>query len=263
MLILLPPSEGKAAPSRRGRPTRTETLTFPELTATREAIREALIRASAGADALEVLGVSPGLAAEVARNRDLADLPARPAMEIYTGVLYDALDFAGLSPTGRRRAARSLLVQSALWGPVGPRDRIAPYRLSMGTTLPGIGPLARAWRAVLDPVLSEAVGTGVLVDCRSSTYAAAWQPPVDVARRCVAVRVFTEEAGRRTVVSHQAKHTRGLVARWLLESPSLPKRPEHVAAVVAAHARCVLVDLGRKGHVLDVIQPPLRQAQGA
>lgn len=262
MLILLPPSEGKATPARRGRPTNPETLTFPELAATRDAIRRALIEASAGTDAHEVLGVSSGLADEVARNRDLADLPARPAMEIYTGVLYDALDFAGLSTSARRRAARSLLVQSALWGPVGPRDRIAPYRLSMATSLPGVGPLARAWRQVLDPVLTEAVGTGVLVDCRSSTYAAAWQPTVDVARRTVAVRVFTEDAGRRTVVSHQAKHTRGLVARWLLESPTRPKRPEHVAAVVAAHAPCELVDLGRKGHVLDVIQPPLRQAQG-
>ncbi|MDX6322467.1 MAG: uncharacterized protein QOF52_2325, partial [Propionibacteriaceae bacterium] len=199
MLILLPPSESKAAPRRRGTPVDLATLSAPELAETREAILTELMKVSAEPDAADVLGVSSGRLAEVRRNVDLDRLPRAPTMKVYAGVLYDALDFATLSAAARRRAGRSLRVQSALWGPVGPADLIAPYRLSMATTLPRLGSLARLWRGVLDPVMAKLAGSGVIVDCRSASYAAAWQPSGEAVRRSVAIRVFTEAAGRRTV----------------------------------------------------------------
>lgn len=253
MLILVPPSEGKAAPARRGRPVDLGSLSNPELTETRIVVRQALLAASAHPEAIELLGVTPGLAAEVAQNLLIESLPAAPAMAVYTGVLYAALDYPSLSPAAKRRASRSLSVQSALWGPVGPADRIAPYRLAMGANLPGVGSLAARWRAVLDPVLTSAAGSGVIVDCRSAPYAAAWRPRGELARRTVAVRVSTEVGGRRSVVSHLAKHTRGLVARWLLEAPVTPRTPAAVAETIARQLRCELVDLGRPGYALEVL----------
>lgn len=253
MLILLPPSEGKAAPARRGTPVGLDRLSHPELTDLRLELRDALVKVSGHADGLRVLGVGPGQADEVERNTRLAELPAAPAAKVYTGVLYDALDYAGLSPAARRRANRAVRVQSALWGPVGLTDRIAPYRLSMGVTLPGIGPLARAWRSRLGPVLGELAGPGVVVDCRSSTYVSAWLPERPAIDRYVAVRVFAEVDGRRVAISHMAKHTRGLVARLLLESGARPRKPSDVADLVAAEYRCELVDQGRRGFALDVI----------
>ena len=255
MLILLPPSEGKAAPRRRGRPVDLDTLGLPELTATRAAVRDALVAASGAPDALAVLGVGESLRPEVEQNTRLAATPAAGALEVYTGVLFDALDFATLSAAAKRRAGRGLRVQSALWGPVGPADRITPYRLSMAVTLPGLGPLARVWRAVLPGPMAALAGEGVVVDCRSSTYAAAWVPAGDAARQLLAVRVFTEVAGRRTVVSHLAKHTRGQVARVLLEHPGRLRTVADVAAAVAGNGhRCELVDHGRRGYSLDVLR---------
>jgi cytoplasmic iron level regulating protein YaaA (DUF328/UPF0246 family) len=254
VLILLPPSEGKAAPRRRGRPVELEALSVPELTPTRRAVLDALVRVSARPDALELLGLGPALRPEVERNRTLSTSPAMSALETYTGVLYDALDFTTLSTTGRRRATRALRVQSALWGPVGPADRITPYRLSMGTNLPGLGPLTRLWRPVLERPMAALAGDEVVVDCRSATYSGAWLPSGAAARRLVGVRVLTEIAGRRTVVSHLAKHTRGEVARLLLEHPDRLRTVEHVAAAVAARHRCDLVDHGRRGFSLDVLR---------
>lgn len=253
MLILLPPSEGKAEPTRRGRPVEPDRLSHPELAEARIAVRDALIKASGHADALSILGVAPGLANEVDHNTRLDTMPAQPVSKVYTGVLYDALSYGTLSAAGRRRANRSVRVQSALWGPVGPGDRIAPYRLSMGVTLPGIGPLARFWRSRLGPVLGELAGSGVVVDCRSSTYTTAWQPDPAAAHRYVAVRVFSEVDGRLVAISHQAKHTRGLVARLLLEAPTAPRSPAGLAELVAGHYRCELTDQGRRGFSLDVI----------
>lgn len=252
MLILLPPSEGKADPPRRGRPAELERLSHPELTDVRQTIRDELIKISGHADALRVLGVGPGQADEVERNTRLDSLPALPASRVYTGVLYDALGYASLSAAARRRASRSVRVQSALWGPVGPTDRIAPYRLSMGVTLPELGPLARLWRSRLSPVLGELAGSGVVVDCRSSSYTSAWQPRTS--ERYVAVRPMAEVDGRRVAISHLAKHTRGLVARLLLESDRRLRTPADVAEAVSAEFRCDLVDHGRRGFSLDVVE---------
>ena len=56
-------------------------------------------------------------------------------------------------------------------------------------------------------MLPGVAGRGVVVDCRSSTYAAAWAPQGPLAERWVQVRV--------PGATHMAKHTRGLVARQL------------------------------------------------
>jgi len=236
VLILLPPSEGKAEPAKRGRPVDLTSLPFPQLTGIRRTILDAVLAR-----------------AEPPSNARLADRPAAAAGSVYTGVLYAALGYSTLGPGAKRRAHGSILVQSALWGPIGLADRIVPYKLAMDAPLTAVGPLAARWRAVLGPVLTERAGSGVVVDCRSATYAAAWRPTGDVARRTVTVRVFTEINGRRTTVSHWAKHTRGEVARWLLEAPRAPETVAAVAKIVGGHVRCELVDLGRAGRALDIV----------
>ena len=77
-------------------------------------------------------------------------------------------------------------------------------------------------------------GAGQLVvDCRSAAYAAAWRPTREVAARTVAVRVLRDVAGSRVVVSHLAKHARGLVVRHLMSrSGPDPRTPERLAAVL-------------------------------
>lgn len=255
MLILLPPSEGKAAPARRGRPVDLAALPHPQLTPVRAELLDALAAVSAEPDAAVRLGLSPGLADEVARNVALRTTPARRAADVYTGVLYAALDAASLDAGARRRANRTVRVQSALWGPVALTDAIVPYRLPMTASLPGVGTVASRWRAVLAPVMAGLAGDGVVVDGRSSSYASVWRPTGPAARAYVAVRVFSEVAGRRTVVSHAAKHTRGLVARWLCEADRLARTPQNVAAVVAEHRPCDLVPDGRGGWFLDVDAP--------
>lgn len=248
MLILLPPSESKSN-RRRGRPADPATWSFPQLAGTRERVAAALAQVSAAPDALDVLEVPLGLRAEVDRNLALATAPSTPAAEVYTGVLYDALDLASLDTAARRRAHRWLVVVSALHGAVRPTDRITAYRLSMGVTLPGVGPLAAAWRPALDAVLPDAVGRSVVVDCRSAAYAAAWRPGRDLAPRWVQVRV--------PGASHMAKHTRGLVARHLCVAGVAPRSVPALADVVAGAFGVELHEPVRPGApwVLDVTAP--------
>lgn len=230
VLILLPPSETKTAPG-SGEPVDPGSLAFSELTSAREQVLAELARTSARADALEVLGVGERLRGEVERNTRLGTEPAAPALSVYTGVLYDALDPGGLTAAQREEAAASLVVVSALWGAVRPTDRIPAYRLSMGAQLPGLGKLAAHWKRHLPAVLEPAAEDGLVVDCRSAAYAAAWRAP---RQRTVGVKVVREQAGTRTVVSHMAKHTRGLLARHLVERAAHGERPVTPQELLAA-----------------------------
>jgi len=222
VLILLPPSEGKS-PAVKGAAVDLGSLQFPELTAARHTVLESLAAASTGPDAHSILGVGQSLGAEVLRNTTLLDQPAAPAYRIYSGVLYDALGYRTLTPVQRRKAQESVVVVSALWGALGFADAIPAYRLSMSVSLPDTGTLASFWKQRLAGPLGDRSGDSLVVDCRSSTYGAAW---AGVPERTVAVNVLQERGGKRTVVSHSAKHTRGLLARHLLtrrsSQPSTP-----------------------------------------
>ncbi|MFB7495386.1 peroxide stress protein YaaA [Streptomyces sp. NPDC056161] len=224
MLVLLPPSEGKAA-SGRGAPLKPESLSLPGLSAARAAVLDELVELCAGdeAKACEVLGLSEGLRGEVAKNAGLRTAGARPAGEIYTGVLYDALGLASLDAAAKRRAARSLLVFSGLWGALRVTDRIPSYRCSMGVRLPGLGALGAHWRGPLADALPAAAGAGLVLDLRSTAYAAAWKPQGEVAGRTATVRVL--HAPTRKVVSHFNKATKGRIVRSLLSSGAAPKGP--------------------------------------
>ncbi|MFE6522728.1 peroxide stress protein YaaA [Streptomyces sp. NPDC057794] len=224
MLVLLPPSEGKAS-SGRGAPLKPESLSLPGLAAAREAVLTELVELCSGDEdkAREVLGLSEGLRGEVAKNAGLRTAGARPAGEIYTGVLYDALGLATLDPAAKRRAARSLLVFSGLWGAVRVTDRIPSYRCSMGVRLPGLGALGAHWRAPMASVLPEAAGDGLVLDLRSAAYAAAWKPKGAVAERTATVRVL--HAPTRKVVSHFNKATKGRIVRSLLTDGVAPRSP--------------------------------------
>lgn len=230
MLILLPPSESKNSP-RRGRPLDLATLSWPALTTAREAVLGALVElCSADPDtAARTLAVPKSQPELVARNADLRRAPTARADQVYAGVLYDALDAASLSPAARRRATARILVTSSLFGLVGPADRIPAYRLSGDAVLPEIGSVAGHWRAALGKAADEAFDGRLLVDLRSSTYAAFWRPPAGLAPHVATLRVLHAVGGRRQVVSHFNKATKGRLVRSLLESGVHPRTPSRLA----------------------------------
>ena len=249
MLILLPPSEGKTQ-RRRGRTLDLETLSFPELTGLRATIIEGASEISARPDAHRLLGVSPNLVEEVARNTRLHVAATAPAGEVYSGVLYDALDLASLDPGSKRRANRRIVILSALFGALRPTDRVPAYRLHPCVELPGIGGLTDAWRPVLAPVLEQEAGARrLIVDCRSSTYAAMWNPRGELSERRVQVTV--------PGASHMAKHTRGLVARHLVQSAAKPRYAEDLAEILSDAFNVRITEPERPGRPWQLAVAPL------
>jgi uncharacterized protein len=233
MLILVPPSETKAFPAGTA-PVDLGSLVLPELRPARAGLLRALARLARGRApaALEALGLSEGQAGELAHNRELSSAPAGEAAQVYSGVLYDALDLPALHHRGV--TTDRVLIFSALWGVLRPADRIPHYRCSAGVKLPAVGSVSAAWRKALRAPLTAHVGDQLVVDLRSGAYAGLWVPGANA----VTVRVLHEREAdgviRRAVVSHFNKATKGRLTRALLESGQQPRKPDELADLVRA-----------------------------
>lgn len=163
------------------------------------------------------------------------------AMTVYSGVLYQALEWQSLTAAAKKRGETCVAIISAKYGVVRPSDRIESYKEKIDNKAMSVAVAAR-----LDPIK-----TPLIVDCRSSTYKTVWKSPPEIT---VEVKVSTVVDGVRTVVTHMSKKTRGEITRWLLQSRSTPKSPEDLYAIVSEKYPCALTPSdGATPWILEVI----------
>jgi cytoplasmic iron level regulating protein YaaA (DUF328/UPF0246 family) len=199
MLILLPPSEGKNQPTSKAKVNLAKLAFSKELLE----IRSRLL------------------------TKSLEAAPAAKAIDVYTGVLYQALDWKSLSATAQTRGEKSILISSAIFGVLRPSDLIPNYKAKIKVS---------DWKAALKPAL-DGLGADLIIDCRSSTYAGTWQSPPAIT---VAVRVFKKDKGKISVITHLSKKYRGELTRVLLKAGKVPKTPEELLAIAEIHFDCKL-----------------------
>jgi len=243
--VLLPPSETKH-PGGDGPPLRLDAMSYPELAPLRAALVNELVELAADKSACSrALGLSASQHGEIERNAALLSAATMPAINRYTGVLYDALDVASLTAATADRARSRLAVGSALFGLLRADDPIPAYRLSATSKLPGQPALATRWRPLLEPVLAGVAADELVVDLRSGSYASLGRLP-----DAVQVDVVSERSdGTRTVVSHFNKAHKGRLARVLASTRSEPDS----ASAVATIARRAGMRIERKGNELTVV----------
>jgi uncharacterized protein len=213
VLVLLPPSETKRDGGDFG-PLELESLRFGELSAHRRTSIAALKRLSKSVgESTKALGLGPTQRFEIDRNRVFANASTMPAMDRFTGVLYEALDAPTLPAASRAWLADNVVIQSALLGPVGAGDLVPAYRLSADSRLPGLA-LKKHWSDVASAVLSR--HPGPILDLRSESYAALGPAPQRDDVRFV--RVVTEaegDGGVRRALNHFNKKGKGEFVRAL------------------------------------------------
>lgn len=211
MKILLPPSETKR-PGGNGAPLDLNALALPGLLGERHAVVDALVALASDEEvARRVLKLSAKQAGDIAHNRMLRSAATMPAVDRYTGVLYDALDAQTLSSASRRWLGAHAWIHSAPLGPIGALDGIPPYRLAAGTSLPGLAALRRHWADATTQAIAGEAPVFVL-DLRSEAYVALGPVPDSVPSAYV--RVVTEH-GR--ALNHFNKKSKGILVRALAE----------------------------------------------
>ncbi|MBT2503316.1 peroxide stress protein YaaA [Curtobacterium sp. ISL-83] len=210
MTVLLPPSETKRE---GGDPERTldlRALSFPELAAERAAVITAARSVSSEeSSARAALKLGPKSIAERLRNLELDTSGTMAAIDRYTGVLYDPLDAQQADDGTRSWWFGHVIVQSAMFGPIGAGDPIPAYRLShdsrLGTVRLGShwpGPAARALASLPE---------GLVLDLRSEGYRQLGPVTGAIAPRVVSV----DGSGRRKALNHWNKTAKGRLVALL------------------------------------------------
>lgn len=230
MITLLPPSEGKEfnCNTEGTKPLDLGNLVFGDrLNTARENVLDSLIHLGADAAALDVLGVSEKLKTEVQTHQHLRKLPTCPAAQVYSGVIFEAAQIKDWESTPH---IETTYITSALYGLVGITDLIRPYRMSMNVKLPGIGALKTYWRKNLAGVFQELAHDQMILDLRSGTYQSVWAPNEKNAAaadcRFITVRVVRRRDGKEKVISHFAKHWRGILLHRLASNNYVIETPQ-------------------------------------
>lgn len=254
MRILLPPSAGKSTKESTNHLQLEKLWQAEHLTQTRRQLIDDVQNTALLADAAQIFKLGPKNAHEISQNLEVYDAPALAAWQLYDGVLYQAAKFAqifsygacaqdgqgqgqGNQPQGsgqgqggqsqadqsqglQRQLEELTLVFSALFGPVRLTDLITPHRLSGSVKLPGQGSVASIWSKALKELLTQQLSGHVVVDLRSAEYGAMYRPARggECLLLNIGVAKVNPATGKRSVVSHWAKHTRGLLAGALLEA---------------------------------------------
>lgn len=252
MRILLPPSAGKSTKETTNHLQLEKLWQAEHLTQTRHQLIDDVQNTALLADAAQIFKLGPKNSHEISQNLEVYDAPALAAWQLYDGVLYEAAKFAQIFSSGepsqgsqgqvgnhrgdqpqgsgqsqadqsqglQRQLEELTLVFSALFGPVRLTDLITPHRLSGSVKLPGQGSVASIWSKALKELLTQQLSGHVVVDLRSAEYGAMYRPTrgSDCLLLNIAVAKVNPATGKRSVVSHWAKHTRGLLAGALLRA---------------------------------------------
>ena len=213
LVILLPPSEGKA-PGGDGPAWSAGDGRFgDDLGAGRTRVVNAL-RQAKGGTAKQLGAKGDLLTAAKAANLAALGGPTLPAHERFTGVVWSHLDPPSLPAAARRRAEAGVLVISALTGLTAWADPVPDFRLKLSASVPPVGNVAAFWRPLLSPVLNDHLSGHTVVDLLPNEHRAAWVPDTD---RYDLVRPSLEHRDGKPA-GHGGKAAKGLLARALLTS---------------------------------------------
>jgi len=235
LLILLPPSEGKASGG-EGPPIDLDTLSFESLNKTRTPMVKSLGQLSGKPRvAQKLLGVK-GVALETARadNAGLLESPTLPAIERYTGVMYDSIDYKSLDADARERFGQSTIIMSGLFGIIRPYDMIPAYKLKMGAKLRLNKTCAAIWKPLISKTLATSVKSSVIWDLLPNEHSAAWHPSLVACDVRFTVKFLeTGRDGKLKTVSHWSKALKGALVRHLVSNPDAAGSADSALALLS------------------------------
>ncbi|NBU85669.1 MAG: peroxide stress protein YaaA [Actinobacteria bacterium] len=230
-IVLLPPSESKVSPE-SGPKLNLANLAFAELTDKRSEAIAGLIKLSSGsqARALSALGISKKQEFELIRNQNLFTAATAPAWQIYSGVLFEALDAKSLTAPQLKKLCKLTYVQSALFGLVSLGDLIPAYRLSGDCVLPKIGSLPKFWASACTELLAQE--SGLIIDLRSGTYTKLGPLPTE--SNSVIPKILQRmKSGPPKVVSHHNKATKGRILRAIVQSKTKIRSIDDLSNIIS------------------------------
>jgi len=204
MKILIPPSEGKA----RTKDTKTifSSTNFRFERNVNQVVR--LLELIDDEDLRSVYGTSPEKASRFHRqNQDIFNSPCAPAIERYTGVVYEHINWLSLSEKAKKYMENHVIIFSGLFGMLTPLTPIPDYKLKMNVLS-----LQHHW----NPILTEALqNEKSIIDLLPQVHRKAYQPNE---KNVTPVDFLIINKGKKTAAGHFGKAVKGEFIRYMSEN---------------------------------------------
>jgi len=142
-------------------------------------------------------------------QKDILSSPAMKAIERYTGVAFDYLDYASLNEKAQEYVDTHVILFSNLFGPIRADDKIPEYRLKQGERVGDIQ-VEKFYREHSAELMEAYLKEEEILDLRAGFYDKFYKP----ARSYTTLKFIKE--GK--VVSHWAKAYRGIVLREIAQA---------------------------------------------
>lgn len=204
MKILLAPSETKRSGGEK--PFDISTLLFTELLPSRNKLLHSYINILQKGDIAQLSRMF-GLKKEAdiqSHIKDIIHEPAMKAIERYTGVAFDHLDYDGLDEAAKSYIDTHVILFSNLFGVLRANDLIPEYRLKQGETVGEIK-VEKFYNEQLTVLMENYLAEEDILDLRAGFYDKFYKPS-----KSYTTLKFVKEG---KVVSHWAKAYRGIVLR--------------------------------------------------
>ena len=221
MKILLSPAKSLDFETPLRTNYRTEPIFSKETAEIQKVLKKKSVR-----DLEQLMSLSNALATlNFERNQHLEANPSeeetRPALFAFDGDVYKGLDALTLNGNQLESAKDRIRILSGLYGILRPFDSIQPYRLEMGTKMEvaDTKSLYGHWRKNLTSYLeNELSNNEIIVNLASKEYSKA----IDLktfSGRVIHPEFKDYKNGKLKIISFYAKRMRGVMARFLLETP--------------------------------------------
>ncbi len=204
MKILIPPSEGKA----KVKPTKTlfGDTNFKFNREVNQVVR--LLELIGDEDLRSVYGTSAEKALMFHRqNQDIFNSPCAPAIERYTGVVYEHIDWGTLSGKAKDYMEKYILIFSGLFGLLTPKTLIPDYKLKMNVLS-----LQHHWNPILTDALKE---EKMIIDLLPQVHRKAYTPNK---ANVIFVDFLILNKGKKSAAGHFGKAVKGEFIRYIAEN---------------------------------------------
>ena len=204
MKILIPPSEGKAK-------IKATNLMFSKTNFKFERYVNQVVRLLElidNEDLRSVYGTSSEKALAFHRqNQDIFNSYCAPAIERYTGVVYEHIDWKTMSDKGKKYMEKHILIFSGLFGMLTPMTPIPDYKLKMNVLS-----LQYHWNPILTEILDKETK---IIDLLPQVHRKAYTPNK---KNVIPVDFLIINKGKKTAAGHFGKAVKGEFIRYIAEN---------------------------------------------
>ena len=200
MKILIPPSEGKAKV--RSQEILFKDTKFKFAKYTQQIVD--LLCLIENEDLTSVYGTTQDKAIMFHRqNQDVFNSKCVPAIERYTGVVYNHIDWASLSSKAKNYMEKHIIIFSGLFGLLTPDTLIPDYKLKMNVLS-----LKSLWGPIISDYLKN---EDIIFDLLPQVHRKAYTPN----KNTVQVDFLVQSKGKTSAAGHFGKAVKGQFIRFL------------------------------------------------